>query len=71
MDFVGPLPRSRCGNLYILVLFDYMTHYPEAVPLRSVIAEHVAEEIVKVFAIPKKILTAQGSNFTSQLLTKV
>ena len=47
MDVVGPLPRSRCGNRYILVLCDYATRYPEAVPLHSVDAEHVAEEIVK------------------------
>ena len=74
MDVVGPLPRSRCGNRYILVLCDYATRYPEAVPLRSIDAEHVAEEIVKVFArvgIPEEILTDQGSNFTSQLLAEV
>ena len=74
MDVVGPLPRSRCGNRYILVLCDYATCYPEAVPLRSIDAEHVAEEIVKVFArvgIPEEILTDEGSNFTSQLLAEV
>ena len=74
MDVVGPLPRSRCGNRHILVLCDYATRYPEAVPLRSIDAEHVAEEIVKVLArvgIPEEILTDQGSNFTSQLLAEV
>lgn len=49
MDVVGPLPRSRSGNRYILVFCDYATRYPEAVPLRSIDAKHVAEEIVKVF----------------------
>ena len=74
MDVVGPLPRSRSGNRYILVLCDYATRYPEAVPLRSIDAEHVAEEIVKVFTrvgVPEEILTDQGSNFTSQLLMEV
>ena len=74
MDVVGPLPRSWCGNLYILVLCDYMTRYTEAVLLHSIDAEHVAEEIVKVFArvgIPEEILTDQGSNFTYQQLTEV
>ena len=40
-------------------------------PLKSIAAEAVAEEIVKVFSsygIPKEILTDQGTNFTSQLL---
>lgn len=74
MDIVGPLPRRRAGNRYVLVMCDYATKYPEAVPLRSIDAEHVAEELVKVFArvgIPKEILTDQGSNFTSQLLAEL
>ena len=43
-DIVGPLPCSRSGKRYILVLYDYATHYPEAVALRSLDAEHIAEE---------------------------
>ena len=74
MDLVGPLPQSRSGNKYILVICDYATRYPEAIPLRSIDAEHIAEELVKVFSrvgVPKEILTDQGSNFTSQLLAEV
>ena len=74
MDIVGPLPRSRAGNRYVLVICDYATRYPEAVPLRSIDADRIAEELIKVFTrvgIPKEILTDQGSNFTSQLLTEI
>ena len=74
MDLVGPLPRSRSGNKYILVICDYATRYPEAIPLRSIDAEHIAEELIKVFSrvgVPREILTDQGSNFTSQLLAEV
>ena len=74
MDIVGPLPRSRSGSRYVLVVCDYATRYPEAVPLCSIDAEHVAEEIVKIFArvgIPREILTDQGSNFTSKFLAEV
>ena len=73
-DIVGSLPRSRSGKRYILVVCDYATHYPEAVALKSVHAEHIAEELVQLFArvgIPEEILTDQGSNFTSQLLTEL
>ena len=35
MDIVGPLPRTRLGYKYLLVLCDYATRYPEAIPLRS------------------------------------
>ena len=74
MDIVGPLLRSRSGNKYLLVLCDYATRYPEAVPLKSIDAESVAEELIKVFArmgVPQEILTDQGSNFTSQLLVEL
>ena len=74
MDIVRPLPRSRSGNKYVLVVCDYATRFPEAFPLRSIDAENVAEELVKMFArvgIPKEILTDQGSNFNSRLLAEV
>ena len=53
---------------YILVICDYATCYPEAIPLRSIEAESITEEEVKLFArigVPQEILTDQGSNFTS------
>lgn len=74
MDIVGPLPRSHAGNRYVLVVCDYATRNPEAMALRNIDAESVAEELVKLFArvgIPREILTDQGTNFTSQLLAEV
>ena len=53
---------------------DYATRYPEAVSMKCVEAERIAEELVKIFArvgISKEILTDQGSNFMSQLLKEV
>ena len=74
MDIIGPLPRSRAGHRYVLVVCDYATRYPEAVPLRTIDTEAIAEELVKIFSrmgIPQEILTDQGSNFTSQLLVEI
>ena len=51
MDIVGPLPRSRSGKRFILVVCDYATRYPEAVPLRSTDAEHIAEELVQIIIL--------------------
>ena len=53
---------------------DYATRYPEAIPVKAVDAEHIAEELVRIFAwvgIPEEILTDQGSNFTLQLLSEI
>ena len=74
MDIVGPLPKSRSGKRFVLVVCDYATRYPEAIPLRSTDAEHIAEELVQIFSrvgVPEEILTDQGANFMSQLLTEV
>lgn len=65
-DIVGPLPRSRSRNHYTLVLCDYRTHYPDAVPLRNIDAEHVVE-LIKVFAR----MGISGDNFMSKLLSEV
>ena len=71
MDVVEPLPRTSRGNRFILVVSNYVTRYPEAIALRRVTAEKVAEELVTLFSrhgIPEEILTDQGTNFTSTLL---
>ena len=70
MDIVGPLLTSRAG---VLVVCDYATRYPEAIPLKSIDVEHVPEKLVELFArvgIPREILTDQGSNCVSQLLVE-
>ena len=52
--------RSSSGKRFILVICDYATRYPEAMPLRTVDANHIAEELVQFFApvgVPEEILT--------------
>lgn len=50
IDMVGPLPRTKRGNQYVLVICDYATKYPVEIPLRSQEAEVVAEAMVEVFS---------------------
>ena len=74
MDIVGPLPRSRNGNQYISVVCDYATRWPEAMPLKYIDAQHVAEELMALFSrvgVPREILTDKGMNFTSNLLAEI
>ncbi|XP_072182290.1 uncharacterized protein [Diadema setosum] len=74
LDIVGPLPKSKKGNMYILVICDYSTRYPEAIPLRSTNADKIADELIKLFSrvgVPQEILTDQGSNFMSKLMVQV
>ena len=74
MDIVGPLPKSRSGKRFVLMVCDYATRYPEAVPIRSTDVKHIAEELGHIFSrvgVPEEILTDQGSNFMLQLLAEV
>ena len=74
MDLIGPLPRSRKGNRFILSIVDYATRYPEAIALSSAVASRVAKELVTIFSrvgIPSEILSDQGANFMSILLQEL
>ena len=56
------------------MVYDYATRFPEAIALKSITAETIAEELIKLFAqmgIPEEILTDQGTNFTAELLKEL
>ncbi|XP_033752174.1 uncharacterized protein LOC117335982 [Pecten maximus] len=75
VDLVGPLqPATDRGNRYILTVVDYATRYPEAVALRGIETERVAEALVDIFSrvgVPSEMLTDQGAQFTSQMMREV
>ena len=52
VDIVGPLtPISDRGNRYILVLVDYATRYPEAIAMKNIDTETVADALVDMFSV--------------------
>lgn len=75
VDLVGPLqPITERGNRYILTLVDYATRYPEAVPLRKIETERVAEALLEIFSrvgVPEEVLSDLGTQFTSDLMKEV
>ena len=69
-DVVGPLPRTRSGFKYVLNCMCYDSKYPEAILLKRVDAQSVAEGMVEVYSrtgLPTGILTDQGTVFMSAL----
>ncbi|XP_075939166.1 uncharacterized protein LOC142940136 [Anarhichas minor] len=71
MDLVGPLAKSARGHQYILVILDYATRYPEAIPLRNMTTKRIARELIYLFSrvgIPKEMLTDQGTPFMSKVM---
>ncbi|TKS64962.1 Retrovirus-related Pol polyprotein from transposon 412 [Collichthys lucidus] len=74
MDLIGPFHRSARGYRFVLVLVDYATRYPEALPLRTISAKSVAQALFQVISrvgIPKEILTDQGTQFMSRTLREL
>src|SRR6218665_2374394 len=75
VDIARPIePRSRSGYRYILTILDMATRFPEAIPLKTITAEEVMEELFKFYCrmgIPETIHTDRGSQFTSDLMTRV
>lgn len=73
IDCVGPLPKTKRGNMYLFTIMDSTTRYPEAIPLRNITSKTIVKELVKFFTrvgIPKAIQSDQGTNFTSNLFSK-
>ena len=75
MDIVGPLKPTKNGNEYILTIQDQLSKFCLAVPLSNTLSTTIADAFIKkficVFGAPKVILTDQGQNFLSNLMTRV
>ena len=67
LGFVAPVmcarpiaPLSEAGHRYILTLVGYATRYPEAVPLKKITMEAVAEALLDIYSRvckPEEVLT--------------
>ena len=74
IDCIGPLPRSRSGNQYLLTIMCAAIRFPGAIPLRNIKATTISKALIKFFTqfgLPKEIQSDQGSNFTSGLFRRV
>jgi transposase InsO family protein len=72
MDVVGPSSVTERGNLYLLTMIDHFTRWPEAYPIPDQTTETVLnclEDFISRHGVPDRILTDQGTNFTSHLFT--
>ena len=75
VDIMGPFPRSRKGNQYLLVIVDYCSKWVELFPMREAkspkIASLLIEEIFTRWGTPKYLVSDRGAQFTSHLLTQI
>ncbi|KAL0445922.1 UNVERIFIED_CONTAM: hypothetical protein Slati_1720100, partial [Sesamum latifolium] len=75
LDVVGPLTKSSVRHLYILAATDYFSKWAEAVPLKEVKKENVADfiriNIIYRYGIPRYIMTDNGKPFCNSLIDKL
>lgn len=75
IDLTGPLPKTRRGNLYILVVIDYFTKWIELFPLPNTQAKTIAQifldEVICRFGFPVRLISDNGVQFLSTIFTNV
>ncbi|GBN29398.1 Retrovirus-related Pol polyprotein from transposon 412 [Araneus ventricosus] len=75
LDILGPLPVATKGNRYVLVIMDYFTKWPEAIPIPDQEASTVAEELVRACisrcGVPMILHSDKGTNFNSDIFTEL
>jgi transposase InsO family protein len=75
IDLVGPLQKTKKGNVYLAVFTEYHTRWAEAfaIPDKSAptIARLLLDEIMPRYGAPVQILTDQGKEFNNELLKSI
>ena len=71
---MGPITlASEKGHRYILILTDYASRYPEAVPIKNIDTETVAEALLNMYSrlgVPEEVLSDLGTQFVSKCMEK-
>ncbi|VDI82433.1 Hypothetical predicted protein [Mytilus galloprovincialis] len=71
IDILGPLPKTRQGNRYCLVLTDCFSKWTDAYGIpdqeAATVAKIFVNEFVCKFGTPLQIHTDQGANFESKI----
>jgi hypothetical protein len=70
VDILGPFPRAIGGYRYLFVAIDKFTKWPEATPVVNITqgaAFAFLKSIVYRFGVPSRIITDNGTQFTSRI----
>jgi hypothetical protein len=70
VDILGPFPRAVGGYRYLFVAIDKFTKWPEATPVVNITqgaAVAFLKSIVCRFGVPNRIITDNGTQFTSRI----
>ena len=74
IDFMGPFPQSF-GNLYILLVVDYVSKWVEAVACprndTNTVVSFLQKNILSRFGTPRTIISDGGSHFANKIFAKL
>lgn len=73
IDHLGPFVKSSRGNAYLLVLVDGYTKFCILKPLRNLrssLTIRALDDIFTTFGYPKRLISDQGTSFTSDEFRK-
>ena len=71
IDLVLGLPETEEGFIGIMVITEYLTKYPYAVPIKTKTALEISDHLIQYFSLfgpPAEILTDQGREFVNQIV---
>lgn len=75
LDFLGPYPRTRRGNTSILIAVDHFSKFILTQAVRQATATEVVKfienQIFLTFGVPESLVTDNGRQFTSILLSNL
>ena len=59
VDILGPLPKTKDGNVYDLVAYDYLTRWVKAYPIPNqevvTVAQKLVDEMFCRFSTPEQL----------------
>ena len=69
LDFLGPYPKSKSGNSFILVVLDGFSKFTFLHPLKkattSGVVKFLRDTVLSVFGCPEVVVSDNGRQFTS------
>ena len=69
MDILAGLPKTTEGYQYILLVTDSMSHWSEALPMKTQEATEVAYLLYKeILGTPRTLVSDRGQNFMSKVV---
>lgn len=74
-DLLGPYPRSKMGNTFVLVVLDQFSRFVLMKPLRKATATEVVrfleQQVFHVFGVPEKLHSDNGVQYRSHEFKKL